>query len=203
MNHSPLGMRYFTYELIVAANGWIDEDENVRKQAYRRFESTTEEYYRQLDLFEHRVGHRAWEFFRFGFASKSLHDGRLLCLRIGDGLDYEPNGRAPFYLNRQRTSALLEFLNFEQDAHFVFDLHGVKRLSSDLFGTEGIEAQSIGDLCAYELTAEDEETLRLGFVFASGATIVVEFEKLVFRKKRVRRTYPVGQMFSLRAKSPK
>jgi len=148
-----------------------------------------------LDTLEHRISRGAWQFFRYGFGAKSLHDGRLLSLRVGDGLTYTPNGSSPFFLNRQRTSAIIEFLNYEQDLHYVFDLRGIDRLCADLFGEEESSVKSVGDLYIYELTDVGNDRLRLGFLFASGASIVLEFERMVFRKKRVVRSYEVGAMY--------
>jgi len=152
-------------------------------------------YQRQLDALENRISRSAWQFFRYGFGSKSLHDGRLLSLKVGDGLNYTPTGTSPFLLNRQRTSAIIEFLNYEQDLHYVFDLRGVNHSCIDLFVEKDAYAKSVGDLYIYELTAAGKDGLRLGFLFASGASIVVDFERMVFRKKRVRRRYPVGDMY--------
>lgn len=190
-----LGMRYFTYELIAAANDWITQSQTARRNAEQRLQSILKEYQRRLDALEHRVSRGAWQFFRYGFGSKSLHDGRLLSLRVGDGLTYTPNGSSPFFLNRQRASAIIEFLNYEQDLHYVFDLRGINRIFSDLFVEKESYARSVGDLYIYELTDAGNDRLRLGFLFASGASIVVEFETMVFRRKRIRRNYEIGAMY--------
>ena len=188
-------MHYFTYDLIAAANDWITQTEAEHRTAEIQLQSVFREYLRQLDTLEPRISRRAWQFFRYGFDSKSLHDGRLLSLRVGDGLSYTPDGSSPFLLNRQRTSAIIEFLNYEQDLHYVFDLRGVNRLCADLFGEEESPIESVGDLYTYELTDAGNDKLGLGFLFASGASIVAQFERLVFRKKRVARSYEVGDMY--------
>src|SRR5437870_3878006 len=100
-------MRYFTYELIAAANDWITQSETAHRTAEKRLESVFKRYQRQLDALEPRLSRSAWQFFRYGFGSRSLHDGRLLSLRIGDGLTYTPNGSTPFFLNRQHASAVI------------------------------------------------------------------------------------------------
>jgi hypothetical protein len=188
-------MRYFTYDLIAAANDWIPQSVKARRNAEKRLAAVLKKYQRQLDALENRMSRSAWQFFRYGFGSRSLHDGRLLALKVGDGLNYTPTGTFPFFLNRQRTSAIIEFLNYEQDLHYVFDLRGVRHFYSDLFPEKESYAKSVGDLYTYELTASGKDGLRLGFLFASGASIVVDFERMVFRKKRVRRRYPVGDMY--------
>jgi len=188
-------MRYFTYELIAAANEWITQTETAHRTAEKRFEAVCKSYQRQLGALEPRLSRSAWQFFRYGFGSTGLHDGRLLSLRIGDGLAYTPDGSTPFFLNRQKASAVIEFLNYEQDLHYVFDLRGVNTFSGSLFVEGDRYAKSFGDLYTHELTAAEDDRLRLGFLFASGGSIVVEFKRLVFRKHRIKRKYPIGKMY--------
>jgi hypothetical protein len=113
-------MHYFTYDLIAAANDWSEQSEAEERAAVKRLESVFKRYLRHLDTLEHRVSRPAWQFFRDGYASQSLHDARLLTLRVGDGLNYTPDGSAPFFLNRQHATAVFEFLNYEQDLLYVF-----------------------------------------------------------------------------------
>lgn len=173
-------MKYITYNLVAAANDWIEQSEDEHRQAEKRFRSAIEDYRRELEGLKSRVSQAAWNFFWHGFGQYGLHDARLLFLRVGDGLDYVPNGSLPFMLNRQRTSARVEFLNYEQNFHYSFDLRSVSRVQSDLFVEEESYAKSIGDLFTYELTAMNEDNLQLGFLFASGASIIIQFRKLVF-----------------------
>jgi hypothetical protein len=176
-------MKYFTYSLIAAANEWIDQTEKQAAASEKLFWSTAEKYNDELDTLRPRVSKKAWEFFRYGFERHGLHDGRLLSLCTGDGLNYAGDGRSPFLLNRQRAGARIELLNREQDFHYTFEFKGLNRVICDLF--EGDPGGSIGDLFIYELTAVDAERLQLGFLFASGASIVVRFRKLVFRRTRI------------------
>jgi hypothetical protein len=188
-------MKYFTYELISATNDWIEQSAQDRIDAEGRLDSNIKEYFRELEGLKPRLSRQAWQFFRHGFGQESLHDARLLSLRVGDGLNYTPDGTSPFYLNRQRAAAVVEFLNYEQDFHYVFDLRNVNRVRSELFIDEGLSSKSIGDLYAYELIAIDNGNLQLGFLFATGASIMIQFRKLVFRKNRIKRKYEVGEMY--------
>jgi len=188
-------MKYFTKNLVAAANDWIEQTGEEHRQAEKQFWSTVEDYHRELEGLKSRVSRPAWNFFRHGFARYGLHDARLLSLRVGDGLDYVPDGTSPFRLNRQRTSARIEFLNYEQDFHYLFELRGVRRVQSDLFIDEEISEGSIGDLFTYELTAVDKESLQLGFLFAVGASIIIQFRRLVFRRRRIKRKYKEGEMY--------
>jgi hypothetical protein len=188
-------MKYFTYELIAAANDWVEQDKREVRRAEKRLDTAVRQYRHELESLKTRISQPAWKFFRYGFGNKGLHDARLLSFRIGDGLDYEPDGKAPFRLNAQRTSATLEFLNYEQDLHYVFQLRGIASVSCDLFPQEDSYAKSLGDLYIYELTRADNDNLRLGFLFASSATIVAEFQRLVFRMKRLQRRYEIGETY--------
>jgi len=187
-------MRYFTFELIAAANDWVPQSAAEHRKAEALLASVMKKYQHQLEPLESRVSREAWRFFRYGFGSKSLHDARLLSLQVGDGLGYIADGKQPFLLNHRPASVILEFLNFEQNAHYIFDLRRVNRLSCNLFVEKESHARSIGDLYIYELTAVGDE-LQLGLLFASGASIVAQFVKLVFRRKPLKRRYEVGQIY--------
>ncbi len=187
-------MRYLTYALIAAANDWVEQSRAEQQQALAQFDAALSEYQRQLDHLKSRVSRDAWQFFRYGYGEEGLHDARLLSLKVGDGLGYIADGSQPFRINRQRASVVVELLNYEQTAHYIFDLRQVKRLTCDLLVDDESYAKSIGDLYTYELTAVDDD-LQLGLLFASSATIVARFGKLVFRKKRLKRKYEYVEMF--------
>ena len=189
-------MKYFPYELVAAGDDLIEQSAPELRRAQKRFLATIEKYHLELERLKPRISLAAWDFFRHGLGERGLHDGRLLSLRVGDGLDYSADGTSPFMLNRQRTSALVEFLNYEQSFHYTFDLRRVSRVSMDLFIEEGSFAKSLGDLYIYELAAIDEQILQVGFLFATGATISIEFERLVFRRRRIDRQYEPGEMYS-------
>ena len=78
---------------------------------------------------------------------------RLISASVGDGLDYPADGISPFYLNRRTMAARLEFLNYEQDRFYTFDLRGVSSYRGDLFVEEDRYAKSIGDLYLCEISA--------------------------------------------------
>lgn len=185
-------MKYFTYNLIAPYNDWVEQTEEESRLAEKKFWATVEDYHHELEGLQSRISKSAWNFFRYGFARYGLHDARLLSLSVGDGLNYLPDGVSPFLLDRQRTTARIKFVNFEQDLHYLFDLRGVKRVKADLFVEKNSYAKSIGDLFTYELTAVNEDILQLGFLFASGASVTVQFRKLVFRRNRIKRKYEFG-----------
>lgn len=187
-------MRYFTYELIAAANNWVDQTSKEKQRAEKQFARAVETYYRELEELKPRLSHSAWKFFRHGFAETGLHDARLLSLIAGDGLNYVPDGTSPFRLGHQRTSARVEFLNYEQTFRYTVGLRGLKRAGINLY-LENPGERSLGDLFTYELTPANGESLRLGFLFASGADIDLEFRSLAFKRWSIRPTYDHSEIY--------
>lgn len=189
-------MKYFTYNLIAAANDWVEQTEEEHKRAQQKFRSVAEDYHMHLESLKSRVSRAVWEFFQYGFGEKGLHDRRLISLCVGDGLNYVSDGSSSFMLNRQRTSARIEFLNYEQNFHYLFELRGVRRIQSDLFIDEDLFAKSLGDVFIYELTEIDKENLQLGFLFASGASFTIQFRRMIFRRRRIKPKYDMGEIYS-------
>lgn len=187
-------MKYFNYNLLCAANGWDDDaDEEL---ASKEWDAAVAGYLKELDGLKGRVSGPAWEFLRYGREEKGLDDGRLISATVGDGLDYTVGGDQPFRLNKQKLSARIEFINYEQNRFYTFYLKGVESYKSELFSEERRYAKGVGDLYLLELSAVDDKLLQLGFLFASGATIVAQFRRLVFRRKRIVRKYDQGEMYS-------
>jgi hypothetical protein len=188
-------MKYFTYGLLSAVNGWIDQSDDERRRAEAEWAKAVKNYFRNLEKLKTRITAPALDFFQNGGGETGLHDGKLISASVGDGLDYPADGISPFYLNRRAMAARLEFLNYEQDRFYTFDLRGVSSYQGDLFVEEDNPAKSIGDLYLCEISAVDDESLQLGFLFASGASIVVEFRRLIFRRRRIDRKYEIGEMY--------
>jgi len=189
-------MKYLTYELIATSNEWTNPTQRELGLAKRRLHSALEKYRRELENLRPRLSKAAGDFFMHGRDEYGLHDARLLSFRVGDGLDYTPDGSLPFRLNHQPTMATLEFLNYEQSFHYTFDLRRVSRVKGDLFSYEESVLEDLGDLYLLELTASEEKKLQLGCLFASGASLVIEFRRLVFRRRRTKRKYRIGEMYS-------
>jgi len=178
-------MKYFTYALIAAANDWIEQSEIELQEAGKSFDTKVEEYHSELEGLRARISQKAWDFFRYGANEYGLHDGTLISLTVGDGLDSPAEGSSSSSrLKRRATSCRIEFINFEQEFHYSFELIGLRNLSTDLSVSTDIKPEQIGDLYTYELTGVDNETLRISFLFASGSHITARFRKLVFRRKR-------------------
>jgi hypothetical protein len=188
-------MKYFTFELLCAANDWIEQSEEERLAAEQRFELASQDYIRELDGLRSRISQPAWDFFRYGGNETGIHDATLLSATAGDGLNYAADGSSPFLINRGKLAARIEFLNFEQDRHYTFDLRAVSQYKADLFVEEWRAAKTVGDLYLCELTAVSDAELQLGFLFASGASIVTRFKRLVFKRRRIARKYETGERY--------
>jgi hypothetical protein len=188
-------MKYFTYDLLAAANDWTVQSEEERGRAEAEWAKAIKNYFRDLEKLKTRVSAPALDFFQNGANGAGLHDGRLISASVGDGLDHPADGISPFYLNRRAMAARLEFLNYEQDRLYTFDLRGVSNYQGDLFVKEDMHAKSIGDLYLCEISAVDKDSLQLGFLFASGSMIVAQFRRLIFRKRRIDRKYEIGEMY--------
>jgi hypothetical protein len=188
-------MKYFTYDLLCGANDWIEQTDEEREHSEREFDAASMKYRHELEGIRPRISKPAWEFFRNGYGQTGLHDGTLLSANVSDNFNYVPDGSTPLLVNRLKLSTRIEFLNYEQDRHYTFDLRGVSHYMADLYSEEWRAAKSVGDLYLCELTAASDEELQLGFLFASGASIVTRFRKMVFRWRRVPRSYDIGERY--------
>ena len=72
----------------------------------------------------------------------------------------------------------------------------MSRVEGYLFSYEESVSENLGDLYLVELTASEGKKLQLGFLFASGASLIIEFRRLVFRRRRIKRKYRIGEMYS-------
>jgi hypothetical protein len=156
-------MKYFTYDLLAAANDWTVQSEEERGRAEAEWAKAVKNYFRDLEKLKTRVSAPALDFFQNGGGESGLHDGRLISASVGDGLDYPADGISPFYLCRRTMTARLEFLNYEQDRLYTFDLRGVRGHQGNLFVEEDRDAKSVGDLYLCEISAENDEASSSGF----------------------------------------
>lgn len=121
-------MKYFTYKLIAAANGWTRQRRQRQADAARRFEETVVEYEKSLNILRPRLSASAWQF----FAKESMHDARLLTLSVGDGLDFRSDGSRPFRLNHQHTTSRILLLNYDQNCVYTLTLRGIESMRTEL-----------------------------------------------------------------------
>lgn len=183
-------MKYFTKEFPKA-----DNDPSLSKARceaiHRNFLRACDAYRKQLKKLRPRLSRQAWNFFYFGFARWGLHDAHLLSFSAGDGLDYAADGRRPFRYNRQKAAARIRILDRHQNLLTTFTCVGVWRAVFDYPSGDPLSDNwgRVDHLLTYEMTAANGGLLSLEFLFASGATILVEFKRLQFKRQRVRRQY--------------
>jgi hypothetical protein len=150
-------------------------------------------YGAQLDLLRQRLSEDAFFFFRFA----DVHDGELMELTVMDGSRPAPlseearpwaSPRAyPVQVNLKVLDAWDRFL-------WAVSYTGVRRLVTN-FPDEKRgwyqDGEGFGDWGYHELCAVDEVCLRHEILFASGSTLLIEFDRVVVSVKKVRGTGPL------------
>lgn len=189
-------MKYFPKEFLKADNN-SSLSKRKRRELDRKFKLNSAAYKRQLEKLQPRLSKQAWDFFWYGFGETGLHDGGLLSLETGDGLDYVANGKKPFRCNYQNARVRMQFLNFEQVLLYTFDFRQIRKLIVEFPSDDPLwNLGKFDNIYTYELTAAGKRCLRFEVFFTSGAIILVEFDKLVFTRKRINRRYPEGAKYS-------
>jgi len=176
-------VKFFTYKLIAAANGWGRETLEEQRTAIDLFERAVKTYHRHLDRRRPKVPAAAWRFFRHRDPENTLHDARLINMTIGDipmRLGSSSKGRRPF-----TTRVRLEFLTHAEDQLYVFECSRIHSIESNLFVPT--RERGLDDVYTYELCCAPKQRLTLNFLFVTGATITVQFDRLRFRRRILKR----------------
>lgn len=163
-------MKYLTYDLISAANGWVNESGEPEPGAIHSFNAAVESYFEHLEGLQAHISKPAFQFFRFGFGDDSLHDGRLISMSIGDFTS--ERGKIV------KSKAEFGFVDFRGLREYTFTAKDIRRAKLAL------QDAPFGDLYTYELTAAPEDNLNLSFLFANGTEISVDFRRLIFRRRK-------------------
>ena len=189
-------MKYFTRELLSASDD--SSLTKVQRAAIsRRFDRTCEAYRRQLSKLKPRISKQAWNFFCLGFGRWGLHDARLISFTVGDGLDYTIDGKRPFRVNTQRAKVRIQILNRHQNLFCTFTCNGIRKTAFNFVDIEPLSNKGrVENLDTYELSGVGKRHLCLEFLFTSGGTIMVEFERLRFERKRIPRKYATQAVYS-------
>ena len=149
-------------------------------------------YQRLLEKLKPRLSKLAYDQFAFGVCEKGLHDARLLSLQVGDAFGYVADGTKPFS-GRSRGYVEIRLLGQAEDLLHTFRYRGLKRFECRMSRRRvwsGVWVDEFGYLDVHELTSVNARFLRHEYEFMWGASIVIEFEKLVYRRERIRRKYP-------------
>lgn len=172
-------MKYFTKEIWEGLNG---RGELTAQQAYELSISNAEEYVRQLEQLQDRLGEDHYRFFK----EESLHDGRLVSFSCGDGVGQSIVEPSSFDINAMNTAVRMKVIGPELNCFHILKYSQLIRVffdyptSSPLFYGEG---GPIGDWGYDELTAVNDNYLRHEILFSSGAIILIEFKTFSYVKE--------------------
>lgn len=178
-------MRYFTREQHDRANAASDMHEVAASR--EEFNRSRELYWSQLDTLKTRLA-EAWRF----FDTASLHDGTLLALRIGDDIDKSFSAHTSRLVNRRILLVELEALDHSETHLYTLRYQRLHRVLFDFPGSPPWYMRSsdrasnpIDDWMADEITAVDHQILRHEVLFSSGATLLLEFEKITVQSQNI------------------
>ena len=166
-------MRYFTQKLWAGAQGSGDSEENNAL-----WDRAFKEYREQLELLRPRVSPSAFDF----FSSADIHDGELLEVQVADGSRPAPIGTPTRRWSRSNQFPVrLQLKILDAYDKLIWELYysTLRRVvidypSSDpLFHSPG---EGFGDLGYHELTDAGDGFLRHEVLFATGASLLFEFQ---------------------------
>jgi len=178
-------MRYFTRQQHDASNS---TDPDIAAAAIAEFNRSCDLYRREFNALKNRLPDDVWTF----FDSVSLHDGTMLALRVGDDIDKQFPTYRSILVNKRKLLVELEVLNHDETRQFTLRYERLHRVTFDFptvdpwylrFADRG--GNPIDDWLADEVTAVDENVLRHEVLFSSGATLLLDFEKISVRSKAV------------------
>lgn len=165
-------MQFFTKEL------W-----SHARDAHSEWQRAIDKYLSQLENLRERL---SIETFRF-FSGDDLHDGELLEISVVDGSRPAPlhAPRRPWLSPRNHpVKAVVTALDANEKYVWVLSYENVRRILVDypsdapLFHSEG---EGFGDWAYHELTDADGGFLRHEILFATGATLLLEFKSVDLR----------------------
>ena len=145
-------------------------------------------YYRHLDSIKARLGQRAYKFFRFGSEETGLHDGFLMSLNMGDGVGLGQQHLPKLRFRNRKSVVHMQVLNYERDVLHVFEFKKLRKVVVDIPSAEPLwfkAGETLGQIYTYEIVAASPKYLRNEWLLDSGGTITIEFEKLIYRCKRL------------------
>ena len=182
-------MKYFTPQL------WIAFQSPRRNAAFKTWGRRFEQYRKGLEKILPGLRPTARRFFRDALI---LHDGRLTRMEIGDRIDDIEGEARREILDRPklrvRMFVLAEIVKRRRITGrrwYVLEYKNVQRIDMDYPGKlelfrVGFEP-NLGDWGYDELTSPEKNVFRHEILFASGATITIDFRDFSFRRKRCRK----------------
>lgn len=168
-------MKYLKKELWAAQQS---DNKDERDRAWEEWNHNCADYLQQLETLKPSLSRPAQRF----FGRVHLHDGTLLSLSVGDALD----SIEEIPLNKRNTRVRIRVTSCDNGATYTLNYSGIRHVSVDfpsgspLFYEIG---DSFGDWGYDELTDGGDGFLRHEVLFASGATIAIEFRHFKYNKQ--------------------
>lgn len=175
-------MRYFTAQL------WLGFNSPRGEVAFKTWDRRLRDYRKNLRKILPGLNSRARRFFRDILV---LHDGTLIRFEVGDRIA-DAEGNSTRGNSNRREVKVRTFVRTDRgDRVYVLEYRGVTRVEVNFPGKLVLfpvgTYPNFGDWGYDELTAPEMGTFRHEILFASGASIAIEFRDFVFRRKRGRR----------------
>ncbi|HEY2108340.1 MAG TPA: hypothetical protein VGH17_00485 [Candidatus Acidoferrales bacterium] len=184
-------MKYFTPQLWIAFQG------PRRNAAFKTWGRRFEQYRKSLETILPGLRPSARRFFQDALV---LHDGTLTRLEVGDRID-DIGGKATRDLVNRRTLRVRMFVladvvkqrRVTGKCWHILEYKQVERIGLSYPGDlklfpVGLDL-NFGDWGYDELTSSNEKIFRHEILFASGATITIDFRDFSFRRRKPAKGY--------------
>ena len=168
-------MKYFTKKLWADFNNF--EKNNVSEAASKQWDINIKKYWSYIDHIKPELTKKAQCF----FSKISLHDGTLLSFSIGDVLQKRSPGYQP-----KRNFAEIRVLHAGGKYVYILKYSKIRLCTLDYPSNSTLfldENWTFNDWGYDELFLTDDKWLNHSILFASGATICVEFKHFNYTRE--------------------
>ena len=180
-NVNPASLRYYDPELQNAGNREPFDREGFDRAAQNSRE-LRKAYLQQLSGLAPRLSKRTYSL--LANPEEPLFDSDLLQFSFGDSLTYAAKSK-----RRRRLSTTVQavFRNFHEDALHTLAYEGIESLKVNVPTERWFDMgqKKIDNLLAHELTDSDGRQMLHSFLFASGATVSITFERMNWKTQRI------------------
>jgi hypothetical protein len=166
-----------------------DEDPAAALERMRQWVESNRLYHEHLAEIADRLGAAAYNFFHLGWADTGLHDGILLSLSFGDHIGFIDTLPPRLRFGRGMTVLEMKIVNYNLDTLHVFTFKGLKSVVVDIPSDKPLWFEpggKLGSIYSYEVVSASPEYLTIEWLLDSGGTILVDFKKLLYKKKKLR-----------------
>ncbi len=159
--------------------GWNSDDDEVQEWARKSSDENFKIYAKRLEKLRSRLKERNYEFFKNG-----LHDGQLISFSVGDGLHLNFEKEPLKLKDFNKTTVLLKVISKWFDSIYDLKYQNVSKSVFDFPSESPLWGNNIDDWGYDEISEVDEKKLRHEVLFSSGSTILIEFEKFSFKRRK-------------------